>query len=460
MVSTKNPARPFRCALSLTLIILSIASTVILPVVAADETDNWDRSDQGTSAPAAPDVQRVLDGIPNMRQSHNSASQNDAVPSASGKQIARSIPYSTVTPPATPAVVPGSKIPPSSGPGAGQPSKSGGSGTGDASKPGALTLKGGVTYCVPSGTPFKLKLATIPLPSMRQEIRDEEGNLRPAQVGEEITAKTTEDIYIDDSKVIPEGTEFHGKVSTIVAPRRVGRPGHLELKFDSFKTPDGRSFAFKAEANNFKPSTTKSKLRGLGRIAAHGAGGAALGTLVAYQLFGLRGTIAMHGYNIAGGAALGCTGGIGYALWSRGPVAVLEPGDEFQMAIDADMLVEGATSPTPKKPPVSLPGLEFETIETKIVKDGLGGKIMRVDGYITNRTHRRLNSIHLYIEDELGNRYPVTPDLLDNSETLFYIEPLSCQRMICAFQVEFPKLKHKLLWFDHTDQSLILEQKL
>lgn len=457
MLSTKNTKQLYVRAGRVALLFIFMIGWVMSPAVAADETDMWDASQPAT------DVQRVLDGIPNMRQSHQANSSAEPIPAASGKQIARSIPYPVAAPPSTkpaaPAVSPAAKAPVSNTSGAAQ-ATSAATTSGAGSKPEGMMLKGGVTYCVPSGTPFKLKLATIPMPSLKQELRDEEGNLKPARLGEVITARTTEDIYIDDSKVIPEGTEFHGTVSKIVAPRRVGRPGHLELKFDSFKTPDGRSFAFRAEANNFKPSTNKTKLQGLGRIAAHGAGGAALGTLVAYQLFGLRGTIAMHGYNLAGGAALGCAGGVGYALWSRGPEAVLEPGDEFQMSIDSDLLIPAATNPTPKKPPVSLPGLEFETVETKIVKDGLGGKILRVDGYVTNRTHKRLNSIHLYIEDELGHRYPVTPDLLDNSETLFYVEPLSCQRMVCAFQVEFPKLKHKLMWFDSADHTLLLEQKL
>lgn len=458
MPKLKHSTRDRWCALHL---VLAVIGLVALPVVAADETDNWD---QPESPPSSSDLQRVLDGIPTVRQSHQQA---ETVPAASGKQIARSIPYTTTTTHPSTGHLPAPTVShtPQSNAGAaatGSGTTAGATGAASTSSPhsSGLTLKGGVTYCVPSGTPFKLKLATIPLPELKQELRDEMGNLRPAQLNEVITARTTEDIYINDSKVIPEGTEFHGRVSKIVPPRRVGRPGHLELRFDSFKTPDGRSFAFKAEANNFKPSTPQSKMRGLGRLAAHGAGGAALGTLVAYQLFGLKGTIAMDGYNIAGGAALGCIGGIGYALWSRGPAAVLEPGDEFQMAIDADLLVPGATTPTPKKPPTSLPGLSFETIETKVVKDGLGGRIMRVDGYITNRTHKRLNSIHLFIEDELGHRYPVTPDLVDNSDTLFYIEPLSCQRMRCAFQLEFPKLKHKLMWFDNADKSLLLEQKL
>lgn len=322
-------------------------------------------------------------------------------------------------------------------------------------------LKGQVTYCVPSGTPIKLKLATIPMPQMKMEMRDEEGNLRPAQLNEIITAKTTEDIYVDDNKVIPEGTVFHGRVAKISPPRHVGRPGHLELSFDRFTTPDGKTFAFRAQANNFKESTNKTKLKGAGRIAAHAAGGAALGALVAYKLFGPEQTVAMHGYNIAGGAAIGAIGGIAWALWKRGPQAVLEPGDEFAMSIDTDMLIPAATAPTVKAPPPSVKGFEMEVVKKKIVKDGFGGHMMRVETWITNRSRKKLTSIDLFIEDDLGNRYPITPDVEDDeTQDIFHVHPMSVQNIKCTFQIEYPKLKHKLVWLDHHTHAVIIEQKL
>lgn len=321
-------------------------------------------------------------------------------------------------------------------------------------------LKGGVTYCVPRGTPLKLKLASVPIPQMKMEMKDEEGNLRPAQLDEKITAKITEDIYVDDNKVIPEGTIFYGKVSKISPPRHVGRSGHLELAFDEFRTPDGRTFAFRAEANNFKPSTLKSKMKGAGIIAAHAAGGAAVGALVAYKIFGMENTIAMHGYNIAGGAAVGCMGGIAWALWRRGPQAVLEPGDEFAMSIDTDLLIPAATTPTVKAPPSSIPGFEMEVLSKKTVKDGFGGHMIRLESIITNKTQRRLKSIDLFLEDDLGNRYPVSPDIDEEAQEVFFVQPLSRTKIVCTFAVEYPKLKHKLVWLDHNSHNVIFEQKI
>lgn len=445
-----KPNKRFKQALSIMLsafaLILSVGQAP-----AADEADNWvqdvefgNRKEPAATANPLPsgdyttyqeEPARPLFQAPKPR----AIAQKLPLPNTAAVQISPAKPI--------PAPVPVSKPP------AGQPDKQ------QSTTP---LLKGQVTYVVPSGTPFKLKLATVPIPQMKMEMRDEEGNLRPAQLGELITAKTTEDIYIDDNKVIPEGTVFHGRVSKIAPPRHVGRPGHLEIGFEKFTTPDGKTFAFRAEANNFKPSTLKSKAKGFGIISAHAAGGAALGALIAYRVCGPSQTVAMNGYNVAGGAALGALGGIGYALWRRGPNAVLEPGDDFQMSINTDLLIPAATEPTVKKAPAKLDGLEIEVLSKKVVKDGLGagGHQMRLDVIISNNTNHKLRSIDLFLEDDLGNKHPVSPDIDEESQELFYISPMSCTRIKFAFQVEFPKLKNKILWFDHETQELLFEQKI
>ncbi len=427
------------CAAASVGLLLSVGSP--LGVLAEDDVDSWIQESGAQSAAAKPSVSEVL-------EKNRSAMQVPIVDHSydqlgSGKKIAQSIPRMPVSaPPAVPHAATAVPV---------------------AGNSGTPLLKGQITYCIPRGTPLKLKLATVPMPAMKMDLRDEEGNLKPAQTGEEITAKITEDIYVDDNKVIPEGTIFYGRVSKIHAPRHVGREGHLEISFDKLATPDGRVFKFEAEANNFKESTNKSKLKGAGRLAAHTAGGAALGALIAYKAVGgWQNTVAMHGYNVAGGAAVGAVCGLAYALWKRGPNAVLEPGDEFNMSIDTDLLIPAATKPTVKPPPVSMPGFEVAVIKKKVMKDdmGMGLHKIRIDTVMVNHTNRKLSSIDLFLEDDLGNRFPVSPDEDEESEQLFYLNPITQQRIVCSFVVQFPKLKHKLVWLDHITHKVIFEQKL
>ena len=321
-------------------------------------------------------------------------------------------------------------------------------------------LKGGVTYLVPHGTSIKLKLATVPTNGMRLLDRDLDGNLLPAKVGQEITAKTTEDIYVDDSKVIPEGTIFHGQVTAVAPPRRVRRPGSLSLSFDEIITPDGKHFAFKAEADNKKESTAGTKAHGFGIIAAHAAGGAIVGTLVAYQLFGLHNTIACKGINLAGGAAGGALLATAFAIMKKGPKAVLEPGDDLNMQIDRDLLMPAAVEPTVKREVKSLAGLDVDVQRAKMKADGLGGRELIVDCSIYNDSDRPLNSLDLFVEDTNGNRTPVSAGADTDTDFLFTIDPHTMRKVQLHFQVEYPKLKRQLVWLDRNSRQVCYRQKL
>jgi hypothetical protein len=325
---------------------------------------------------------------------------------------------------------------------------------------GRLLLKGQVNLTVPEGTPIKLKLATVPSHRISLLNRDMEGNLYPAKIGQEITARTSEDLYVDENKVIPEGTLFHGQVSKILPPRRVGRPGSLVLSFDSLTTPDGRKFAFKAQADNIKPSTLRTKAQGFGIIAANAAGGAIVGALVAYELFGLQYTISMHGYNIAAVAGGGALVASGYAIMRRGPEATLEPGDDLNMKINSDLLMPVAVEPKDKKPLETIPGLVIKLSNGRLIKDGLEGSIYTVDATINNDSDRSFRSIDLFLQDTNGNLCPLQTIPEDESESLFTIEPNSIEHRQLSFSVSYPKLKKQLVLLEHNSRQICYRQPL
>jgi hypothetical protein len=321
-------------------------------------------------------------------------------------------------------------------------------------------LQGGITYTVPVGTPIKLKLATVPSHPISLINRDFDGNLYPARLGQSITARTIEDIYVDNNKVIPEGTVLHGYVSKILPPRRVYRPGSLEISFDQLITPDGRKFAFRAQADNAKRSTAKTKAKGLGIIAAHAAGGAIVGVIVAYQLFGPEKTLAMHGYNIAGGAAAGALLATGYAVMRKGPKATLEPGDDLNMVIDTDLLMPAAVDKETKNKIVGLPDLRITVEKSKIVSDGVGGHFVTLDANLINDGETDLSSIDLFLEDTNGNRHPLCSSPEENSQFLFYLEAHSEKHVHLSFLTPYPKLKQQLVWVDHETKSTLIRQKI
>lgn len=334
--------------------------------------------------------------------------------------------------------------------------------TGSAVAPGTV-LRGSATYTVPKGTPFKLKLTQVPTNGLRLLDRDMDGNLLPAKLDDVICAKVSEDIYIDDHKVIPEGTVFRGKVSRIHDPRRFYRKGWLEVSFDSLQTPDGRKFAFKVDADNFKGSTTKSKLQGTGRILSHAAGGAIVGTLVAYKLTGgMQGTAESKGMNLAIGAAAGALIAGGYAAYEKGPKAVLEPGDDLNMAIESDLLMPAAVEPKAKIKNFALEGLEITIKKVKTKKDNLqgGGYMKTLDVAIDNNTDYSLNSIDCYLLDSEGNKHPLCAGLDEDTDFVFHIEPNSLKQTKMSFRVDFANLKYTLVWLDHRSRRVAFRQPL
>ena len=334
--------------------------------------------------------------------------------------------------------------------------------TSSAGTPGTsgTVLKGEVSLCVPKGTGMKLKLATVPSNGMRLLDKDMDGNFLPAHVGDVISARTTEDIYVEDNKVIPMGTIFKGKVSCVRPPRRVQRPGWLEISFDQLNLPDGRRFAFNAQADNFKQSTIKSKARGVGMVAANAAGGAIVGALVAYQLFGMRGTAATHGYNIAGGAAGGALLAAGHAIMKKGRSAYLEPGDDLNLSIDTDLLMPALTEPTKKVASNNLEGLTIKVNKSKTVRDGLGGSFLRLDVDIVNNSNRTLSSIDLFARDSNGNKYSVSMGPEDDYGFNFTLAPYEEKSTRLYFNSEYPKLGHELIWIDRNSRKVCFRQKL
>ena len=323
-----------------------------------------------------------------------------------------------------------------------------------------IVLQGSITYTVPIGTPIRLKLASVPSHPIGLINRDLDGNLYPARLGQQITARTIEDIYVGKNKIIPEGTVLHGFVSRILPPKRVYRPGSLELSFDQLITPDGKKFAFRAQADNVKRSTAKTKAKGFGIIAAHAAGGAIVGAMVAYQLFGPEKTLAMHGYNIAGGAAAGALLATGYAVMRKGPKATLEPGDDLNMVIDSDLLMPAAIDKGSKNKIVELPDLRIKIEKNKVASDGVGGHFVTLDATLTNDGETDLSSIDLFLEDTNGNRYPLCSSPEEDSQFLFHLEPHSEKHVHLSFLTPYPKLKQNLVWVDHETKSALIKQKL
>jgi hypothetical protein len=181
---------------------------------------------------------------------------------------------------------------------------------------------------------------------------------------------------------------------------------------------------------------------------------------VAYQVCGLHTTISTHGLNIAGGAAGGALLATGYAIMKKGHAATLEPGDDLNLSLDADLLMPAAVEPAPKPKMANLRGLDFNVKKSKLIKDGLDGHLVRMDVSIVNRSNRTLRSIDLYLADSNGNMNPICSGPDEEDDPMFTLEPGTQKDARLFFEVKWPKLKRTIVWLNHETRQICYRQDL
>jgi hypothetical protein len=170
----------------------------------------------------------------------------------------------------------------------------------------------------------------------------------------------------------------------------------------------------------------------------------------------------MHGYNIAGGAAGGALLATGFAMMDKGHPAQLEPGDDLNMQMDADLLLPAAVEASVKEDS-NLKGLDIRIGKAKLIKDGFGGHLLRVEMDVKNNSNRVLNSIDAFCEDTNGTRNPIsggTETDVEQTDYMFSIRPHSSRHLKVAFEIEYPKLKRSLVWLDHDNRQICYKQEL
>ena len=123
----------------------------------------------------------------------------------------------------------------------------------------------------------------------------------------------------------------------------------------------------------------------------------------------------------------------------KGHAATLEPGDDLNLSLDADLLMPAAVEPHAKAAIANLPGLKVTVKKTKLINDGLDGHLLRMDVDIVNDSERVLKSIDLFLEDSNGNKYPVCGGPDEESEFIFDVEPHGEKNTRLYFQVAWPK---------------------
>lgn len=166
-----------------------------------------------------------------------------------------------------------------------------------------------------------------------------------SQEGDEFSARTSEDLTIDGSTVVPAGSIIKGRIAQMNGPRALNRSGSVALKFDTITTPDNRQIPL--VANIVARGGVVHARRGMKDVVLDSAT-VSLPTLCGLGIGVLAGnssssssSSSSSGVGAAGGAMIGA--GIGLAvgvavlLAKKGKKVEVRPGDELKIELAEDL---------------------------------------------------------------------------------------------------------------------------
>jgi len=295
--------------------------------------------------------------------------------------------------------------------------------------PQSPTVNTGDERVVAPGTALDLVLSTEIAPGETVE-------------GDEFFGKISKDVLVDGRVVIPYGTRMHGVLSTLEGPKRAGRNGYINTRFDYLITPDGRKVPIEGNSTT-RDSKGKAAAKVVGRAAGYTAIGGVLGTLMVLQFGGLAGAAASQGTVLAGGAAIGGAAGLTIAMVMKGKSVMLQPGAEMQVKLSEPLKLPTMTMPDETAEDYSIPGLKVKVAGMRIDRQ-MTEITLTLD--ILNQTENTFSTFEIGLEDELGNLF-FPSSLGDTDMWSSKIKPSSHLNSNITFSVDNVKSRHKLVFF-------------
>jgi hypothetical protein len=264
--------------------------------------------------------------------------------------------------------------------------------------------------------------------------------------GDEFFGMINKDVQVDGRVVIPRGTRVHGVLITMEGPKRAGRNGYINTRFDYLITPDGRKVPIDGNSTT-RDSKGKAAAKVVGRAAGYTAVGGVVGTVMALQYGGLAGAAASHGSTLAGGAAIGGAAGLTIAMLMKGNSVMLPPGAEMRVKLSEPLTLPTMTMPDERAENFSVPGLDVKVAGVRINRHPFGEMTdMTLTLDILNQTENTFSTFDIGLEDELGNMLFPSPTG-DTGLLSSKIKPGEHINSNITFNVYNVKIRHKLVFF-------------
>ena len=159
-------------------------------------------------------------------------------------------------------------------------------------------------------------------------------NSKTARIGDTFIANVTEPVYSNNGVlVIPSGSKLTGRVDAVVAARKGGKPGTIDVSFTQLRLPNGLVRRINGSLTDLDSDDAKSTNEGTATgdrmkhrkiifIGGGGAGGAVLGGAIG----GGKGALI--------GGIIGAAGGYIGEKFTKGEDAEVRSGTEFGVILN------------------------------------------------------------------------------------------------------------------------------
>jgi hypothetical protein len=162
-------------------------------------------------------------------------------------------------------------------------------------------------------------------------------NSKTARVGNTFTANVTEPVYSNNGVlVIPSGSRLTGRVDAVVAARKGGKPGTIDVSFTQLRLPNGVVRRINGSLTDLDSDDARSTAEGTATgdrmkhrkiifIGGGGAGGAVLGGAIG----GGKGALI--------GGIIGAGAGLLGERFTKGEDAEVRSGTEFGVILNQSL---------------------------------------------------------------------------------------------------------------------------
>lgn len=195
-------------------------------------------------------------------------------------------------------------------------------------------------------TVYKVPVYKVDVGTTMRARMNETLNSKTAKVGDTFTATITEPVYSENGVVVvPVGSTVKGRVDTVKAAAKGGKPGSIGVSFTQVRLPNGKIRAINGSLTDLEGKTSsdnestasgkKMGNRKLIFIGGGGAGGAVLGAAIG----GGKGALI--------GGLLGAGGGFLGEKMTKGSEAKVESGTEFGVYLNQAISMPKFAEATP-----------------------------------------------------------------------------------------------------------------